>query len=149
MNLETIEQRCLVYLSEVKRPLTPIAQLLNVLREDEDCADVSEAELLGFLRKHELFTVVEPQGLAADGELADAGLMSTPSVILTTRLPSKTELANALQQHMGTMLNALEAAVDQARNENNPKLAMEAKAVLKRARELQEKMDDAGLTGGA
>jgi hypothetical protein len=149
MNLEAIEQRCLVYLQDVRKPLVPIARLLDVLREDEDCADVSEAELLAFLRKHELFTVIEPYGMAEDGnseELESAGIMTTPNVMLATRVPSKTELTSALHEQMGTMLNALETALNQARNGNNPKLAMQVQAVLKRARELQQKLDDSGLT---
>ena len=154
MNLETIEQRCLSYLMDVRKPLAPIAQVLDVLREDEDCAGVSEAELVGFLRKHELFTVIDPPELTADEDgdlpnLETAHTMTGPSVILTTRLPSKAELTNAVQQQMGTMLNALEAAMGRARGENNPKLALEVQAVLKRARELQQKIGDAGLTGGA
>ena len=149
MNLESIEQRCLAYLQEMQKPMVPIAQLLRVVHEDEDSADVTEHELLGFLRKHELFTVIEPQGLAEFGgdthDLEAAGIMTSPRVILTTRLPSKGELAEAMQQQMGTMLNALEAAMNQARGGNNPRLAMEVQAILKRARELQQKMDDAGL----
>lgn len=149
MNLESIEQRCLAYLQEAQKPMVPIAQLLRVVHEDEDSVGVTENELLAFLREHELFTVIEPQGLTESGgdvkELEAAGFMTTPSVILTTRLPSKNELAEAMQQQMGTMLNALEAAMNQARGENNPRLAMEVQAILKRARELQQKMDDAGL----
>ena len=149
MNLESIEQRCLAYLQEVQKPMVPIAQLLRFVHEDEDSADVTESELLGFLRKHELFTVIEPQGLTESAgkmkELEAAGFMTTPSVILTTRLPSKNELAEAMQLQMGTMLNALEAAMNQARGENNPRLAMEVQAILKRARDLQQKIDDAGL----
>ncbi len=149
MNLESIEQRCLAYLQEVSKPMVPIAQLLRVVHEDEDSAHVTENDLLAFLRKHELFTVIEPQGLAESGgnanELEAAGILTSPSVILATRLPSKNEMVEAMQQQMGTMLNALEAAVSQARGENNPRLAMEVQAILKRARELQQKMDEAGL----
>ncbi|NUM56050.1 MAG: hypothetical protein HUU46_20615 [Candidatus Hydrogenedentes bacterium] len=150
MNLEAIEQRCLAYLRDAPKPLAPIAHLLNVVREDEECGGITESELLGFLRKHELFTVIDPHGSGALGEdeleeLAAAGLMTGPVVMLTARIPSKAEVVQAMQQNMGTMLNALEAAMNQARGENNPKLAMEVQAILKRARDLQQKMDDAGL----
>ena len=151
MNLELIEQRCLAHLKEVRRALVPYSKLVAHIREDEDCGDVDERDLLDFLRNHELFTVVEP--LAATGnpesrrEAEEAGMMTEPGVILTTRLPSQAELSASLEQQMGTMLNALEAAMNQARNEDNPKLAMQVQGMLKRARELQQKLEDEGLTG--
>lgn len=151
MNLEAIEQRCIAYLRDAQKPFTPIAALLAVVHEDEDTAGVTEAELLAFLRKHELFTVVDPRGqdesdTGEQAQLAAAGMITTPVVMLTARIPTKAELAGAMQQNMGTMLNALEAAMNQARVDNKPQLAMEVQTVLKRARELQQKMNDAGLT---
>lgn len=149
MNLEAIEQRCVAYLKETPHAVVPVPALMEHLRQDEDCADVNEVELLGFLRRHELFTVIEPMTFGEDlvdpVEIETARLMNAPKVILKTRLPSKTELSDALHEQMGTMMNALEAAMNQARGKNNPKRAMEVQAILKRARDLQQKMDDAGL----
>lgn len=149
MNLESVEQRCLAFLGETPNPLVPVARLLDELRQDEDCAGVTEAELLGFLRKHELFTVVDPLSLPSDpaelAELEAAGMMTKPRVMLTSRTPTKAELIEALQRNMGTMMNALDAAMNQARGERNPEMAMGVQAVLKRARDMQKKMGDAGL----
>ena len=151
MNLEAIEQRCLAYLKDVQRPLVPVSKLLAHIQEDEECGLVDERELLGFLRLHELFTVVDPLGLAGDAKSArdaeEAGMMTEPAVILSTRLPSQAELAASLEQQMGTMMNALEATMQQARTEDNPKLAMQVQGMLKRARDLQQRLSDEGLTG--
>jgi len=149
MNLEAIEQRCLAFLGDLPNPLARIERVVEELRRYDDCADITEAELLAFLRKDPLFTVVDPLTLPSDpaelAELEEAGMMTGPRVMLTSRTPSKAELIGALQRNMGTMMNALEAAMEQARGGGDPDRAMDVQAVLKRARDLRRKFDDSGL----
>ena len=118
MNLEAVEQKCLAYLMQVSRPIVSVEQLLRYLHRDAEFADVSERELLAFLRNHELFTVLEPTGLAADPEgakaLADAGVTVGSSVILETRVPTKRQLAEQMNEQLDTLLASLETAAEEA-----------------------------------
>lgn len=148
MNLETVEQRCVAYLRDVQKPFVMISQLLDVVHEDEDLRELDKAQLLDFLRNHELFTVLDPISLPEDPEeleeLRRAGMMTEPGVMLTSRVPSKEELFTAMEQQMGTMLNALESALSQARD-NDPSLAMRVQSILKRARDIQHQLEDPDL----
>lgn len=148
MNLETVEQRCVAYLRDVQKPFVMISQLLDVLHEDEDLRELDKAQLLDFLRNHELFTVFDPISLPENPEeleeLRQAGMMTEPGVMLTSRIPSKEELFTAMEQQMGTMLNALESALSQARD-NDPSLAMRVQSILKRARDIQHQLEHPDL----
>jgi hypothetical protein len=147
VNLEAIEQRCLRYLREVSRPLVPIEQLLRHLHHDEACAGITEKELLGFLRAHELFRVVDPLGMATTvngaRELEDAGISSGPCVILSTRIPSADELRTLLVTQMERMVGALEAAFNEADSMGDTSRSSEVRDVLERARRLQSRVKNA------
>lgn len=118
MNLETIEQKCLAYLMQVSRPVVPVEQVLRFVQRDAELADVSERELVEFLRRHELFTVLDPIGLAADPAgakaLDEAGISIGPSVMLETRVPTKQQWADLMNEQLDTLLASLETAAVQA-----------------------------------
>jgi hypothetical protein len=103
---------------------------------------VEENELLDFLSKHELFTVIDPIGLAADParsrQLRDGGLHAGASVILSTRIPARNELAALIDQQIETLCNALQTAMQEAPNQGHPELARELTALLDRTRTLRE-----------
>lgn len=147
VNLEAIEQRCLNYLKEVSRPLVPIGRLLRHLHQDDACAGITERELLAFLRRHELFRVVDPLGLAttADGarEMESAGITSSPCVILSTRVPSADELRTLMESQMQRLISALESALDEAESMGDAQRSSEVLEVLERARKLQSHLKDA------
>ncbi len=119
MNLEAIEQKCVAYLKQVSKPLVPVENLMRHLREDEDCAGFTERELIEFLRVHELFKVIEPPRGQEDPEviqaLAEFGIPVGPRVILSTRVPTKSEIAAMIQQELGDMTDALTGAMAEAR----------------------------------
>lgn len=147
MNLEAIEQRCLNYLKEVSRPLVPIGQLLRHLHQDDACAGITELELLAFLRRHELFRVVDPLGVAATAngarDLEEAGITSGPCVILSTRIPTADELRHLMESQMQRLVGALESALDEAASMGDAQRSSEVLEVLERARKLQSHLKDA------
>jgi hypothetical protein len=118
MNLEAIEQKCLAYLMQVSRPLVSVDQLLRYVHRDAEMGDVTERALLEFLRKHELFTVLDPIGLAADAEGARAleklGIPTGASVMLETRVPTKRQLAEQMNEQLDTLLASLNVATQES-----------------------------------
>ncbi len=144
MNLEAVEQTCLSYLKQTERPLVPLDNLLTHLHRNPECADVGKGELLAFLRRHELFEVVEPVGLAADPEgekaMAEAGLPVGPQVVLCTRVPSSREFAQMMHDQMMALIEALSRAVDEAQAEGQIEQVQKAGKLLDRAKMLRDRM---------
>jgi hypothetical protein len=147
MDLERVELRCYRYLGQAANPLVPIARLLQHVREDEECGDVSEHDLLSFLRRHEMFKVIEP--LAPEGrsetasELAELGIATGPRAILRTRVPTKPEIgamfAEQFSQMSDALSNAYRAAVEKGNAERGDKIL----SMLARIESLQKKLKDA------
>ena len=148
MNLEAIEQKCLAYLKQVSRPLVPVDQLLRYLWRDEAFANVSERELLEFLRNHELFTVLDPIGLAAGPEgaraLDEAGISVGPSVILEARIPAKGDLAAQMDAQLETLIASLETALGEAQEVSSAQRRKMLEALLSRASSLRERLKSLG-----
>jgi hypothetical protein len=145
MNLEVVEHKCLLYLKQAANPLVPVATLLNHLRNDTECGEVTECDLLGFLRKHELFKVLEaPRDLDPDeaAELAELGIVTGPRVILTTRIPTKAEIAAAITEHMDRMTDALAQAQENAQRREDPEAEEKVREILDRAEDLKKKFKD-------
>ena len=136
MNLERIEQKCLDYLMKVTRPLVSIATLAARLREDDDeCGGLSERDLTDFLRKHELFRVI-------DSEEALDGIDSGPRVILVSRIPTAPEMSVMMKEQMKKMTDALASAqAEAARNADTETLAKIAN-VMKRAETLAKRLEE-------
>ncbi len=144
MNLEAIEQKCLAYLMQVSRPVIPVSQLLRYLHRDAEFVEVSERELVDFLRKHELFTVLDPIGLASDPygakALEEAGISMGTSVMLETRVPTKRQLAEMMNEQLDTILSSLETAATEAQEAGNEQRYELVAALHERTQQLKERL---------
>ena len=130
MILETVEQRCLNYLKQIKDPLAPVHAVLHYVREDEQCADTTEHELIEFLRKHELFRVIEPDP------------PQTARVILVTRIPSKAVMGALLNEQWSNMTDALDKALREVEACGDDATRARVAEMIERARSIQGKMKD-------
>jgi hypothetical protein len=146
MNLEAIEQKCLSYLKQVKNPLVPISTLLRRLDQDEACRGVREQELIDFLRKHELFRVIDaPEAHKEPGtiaELASEGIDSGPRVILVTRIPTQSEMKATISRQLETMTGALARAQAMAAESGDAAAYQKITEILERADTLEKRIDE-------
>ena len=142
MNLEYVEQKCLSYLQQVSNPLVPVVTLVEHLRSDDDCQGGDERELLAFLRGRDLFRVIEsPAGHASPEmaqELGEAGIAVGPRVILSTRVPTKGEIAGNIQEQLAKMTDALSGAMAQAKEMGNAEAEDQVLEALARAEKLKK-----------
>ena len=143
-NLEPIEQRCLNYLKQASNPLVPLSTLVNHLKQHEDTALVDKAELLAFLRKHELFKFYDPilpeQPPEVAHELAATGIPTEPRVILDTRVPTHAQILSMMYDQVESLYNALSRALEEARNLNQHEKARKIVDALERADKLKQKL---------
>jgi len=143
MSLEDLEQRCLAYLKQVSRPLAPVDAVLAYLQREEG-TDISRQELLEFLRRHELFRVIEPPwGDAGSGqgqELAELGLPVGPYVILCTRVPAEDESRALMIEQMDSLIEALESALHEAERAGDMQRCQGVNALLERARAIRRRL---------
>lgn len=146
MNLELVEQRCLKYLEQASNPLAPLRTLLAHLWKDEELADVSEQDVLSFLRKHDQVYVIEADA-DSDPEqaqaMADAGFSQGPYIILRTRIPTKSEMALLIQGQLEKMVGALEKALDEAINSGDGESQRRIHELLEKSQEFREKLGKA------
>ena len=158
MNLETIEQRCLAYLAQTSAPLVPVSRLLRHLRNAEGGAEkIPERDLLDFLRKHELFKVIEAPEPADDKVGAvlekppqdgmdpqDLGDPQGPSVILRTRIPTPPQLLNEIELQLDRMTAALHNALEEADDEGDIGACNKVREIIARTAGLREKFGKIG-----
>lgn len=142
MNLELVEERCLKYLEQVASPMVPLRTLLAHLWQDENCADVTEAEILPFLRKHELVHVIESDDTDPEQAqaMAEAGMSQGPYVILRTRIPTKAEMAGLMQEQLDTMKAALERAMEEAVEAGDNDTQKKIQELLEKSQEFRDKL---------
>ena len=143
MNLEAIEQRTLNFLKQSATPLVPFDKLADYLRRSEELGPFTDAELMDFLRNHELFEVVEPVQLGAqvpETLLAETGYQLSPHVILTTRVPTERQMAQHMMQQLGSLAEALNAAMIAAKEQGQSEKAQTLIKLQARAQELQERV---------
>lgn len=145
VNLEEIEQRCLKYLMESGNPFVPVDTLLRFLQRRDEFPGLDEAELIRFLRHHELFHVVDPLPLTDDPgavrELEQAGFLPRPRVVLVTRIPSARDVKTGMLEELGRMLEALSAALDEARLQRDRDKARTLRTLIRRAEVLAERIE--------
>ena len=148
MNLEAIEQKCLHYLMQVSRPLVPVDQLLRHLQREPEFETLSEHELLAFLREHELFVVLDPIGMAGDPDgraaLAEAGVSTSPSVILETRIPAQRELSEQMIAQLEMLMESLDTARKEAFQTRDAKRISFIDTLLDRASGLLDRLKSLG-----
>lgn len=146
MNLELVEQRCLKYLEQAATPLVPLRTLLAHVRKDEQFGDVSEQDLLSFLRKHEQVHVIEADA-DSDPEQAEAmaqgGFSQGPYIILRTRIPTKSEMALLIQEQLEKMITALEGALGEAIKSGDDENQRRVQELIERSQEFRDKLGEA------
>lgn len=142
MNLEDIEQKTLAYLKQVSNPLVRIDVLYDHLARDLDLSGFSKRDLVDFLEDHELFRVLDP--VVADDEagrlMHEAGFLTEPSVILDTRMPTRTELSVTMLEQLDRLGDALASALREARAQKNAEVESQVEAALERAKTLRERV---------
>lgn len=145
MNLEKLEQVCLAYLSQATNPLTPIRALHAHCKRDEDFAQLTERELIEFLRPHEEVTILEgpAPGEAVDsGMFAEAGIEMGPRAILRQRMPAARDLILMMDQQLDVMLKTLEDAQEQAERDGEESRLAQLSIARARAEMLRQRMHD-------
>mgnify|MGYP001078536983 CR=1 FL=1 len=145
MNLEEIERRVLKYLKETSTPLVPVDTLLRFLQRRGEFPELSEADLVQFLRKHELFRVIEPLPMEdpeAARELAEAGFVPRPRVILVTRMPSTHDIKAGMREELERIQAALEAALEEARERRDGERVRKLRAAIRRAERLWKRIEE-------
>ena len=144
MNLEAIEQRTLRYLKQAVNPLVPFGTLRDHLSRETDLGSFTDAELLGFLRNHELFEVVEPVQFDAqdleEADLSHAGLQMIQHVILTTRVPTRRQMAEQMARQLDVLVQTLSEAMSAAKQSGQPAKTQALIRLLDRAQELQTRV---------
>ena len=134
MILEAVENRCIEYLGQVVSPLVPVSRLLRFVTQADACEQVSEEELLAFLRPHPLFKVIDPmEAVNGSGE---------PQVTLASRIPSQAELTAQMQEQLLKMLDALEKAEHEAEANADVAMREQIRATRLRAEMLQQQIND-------
>jgi len=145
MNLERVEQLCLNYLRQATTSIVPVSTLLEHCHREPQCEDLTEQELLEFLRPHELVRIVDPPADAQELEseaLRAAGFALGPRAILSTRVPTRDEFAGMMAEQLDTMTKALTEAIDEAEKGETPEMAIQMKEALIRAQVLREKLGE-------
>lgn len=146
MNLEFIEQRSVEHLSQTENPVVPIATLLLRLRQHPECSGLTEAELVGFLRKHPLFRVLDPpadtHSAGWQEKLAEVGVETGPRVILQSRIPTNAEMGVLIERNLGQMTEALEKALEEAIREGRVETQRRIQEMLDRSNELRRRFRD-------
>jgi hypothetical protein len=143
MNLEEVEQRVFDILQQSANPLVPLSTILRSLWQNEEFGNLTAEDLLAFLRKHELFHVIDlgPGDPAMLDELKESGIPSGPRVVLKSRIPGKAELGEMMADHMATMIKALQGALEEARREGNYQTMARVSEMLNRAEHLRQELD--------
>ena len=139
MGMETIEERCLTYLSQVSSPLVPFGSLLGYVQRDEESEAITGQDLLSFLRFHELIHVVDAPQTGGEIGGAPSELALEPFVILKSRIPNPREMALGLREQLDQMRATLQAALDEARNAGDLARVTGLEHALNRAEELDER----------
>lgn len=143
MNLERAEQICLSYLGQADSPLVPVHTLVERCRRDEQCAGMSEQDLLPFLRTHELILVVEGPGAddaSATAAFSALGLEMGPRAILKTRIPPPQEMLRVIEDQLEQMAAAITKAVAYAEEEGATEGAAQLRSALERTDALRARM---------
>lgn len=142
-HLETIEEKALNYLGQVSNPLVRIDVLHSHLRDNEESATLTLADLKDFLSRHDSFRVME--ALLTDDD--DAGALSIQAdsvastfVILSTRVPTDQQLSGMMLDQIESMHDALNVAMTQAHDSADRALMKKVGDALQRLETLRRKL---------
>lgn len=144
MRLEHIEKVCLDFLRQTTNPLVPVETLYAACTEQGDIA-FTRAELLHFLRSHAEVLVVD--GADSESEVStldflEAGIHMGPRAILKTRIPTREEMADMMQQQLAHMRSNLREALAQARSNADHTTVKEIEAALVRSDQIEAKVKE-------
>ncbi len=144
MNLESIEQHSLNYLSQVSNPLVRIEVLHAHLRDREVVGDMDAARLKSFLEPHTLFRVMQPALAAGPGELdAAAPDPGAAYVILATRVPTQAQISTMMLDQLLALGQALVTARAEALELEDAARVARIEETLHRLSALHKKLDAA------
>ncbi len=137
MSLEHVEEYCVKFLEQTESPIVPVVTLLRYLQQQVEFNQLTERDLVDFLRDHELFTLLELGDEEQDAEREAAGIPTGPRVILKTRIPTKAEFGVLIDKQLEKMADALEKALDAAEDEGREDAAVKLRETLDRAEKLR------------
>ncbi len=143
MQLEQLEDRCLKYLGATANPIVPLGALLDHCRRDAAFADLSEKQLLDFLRPHPLVQVVDAPDMPGEFQadmLSAAGIETGPRIILKMRIPGAHEMMQTMDQHLQNLIEVLTVALAKAGKGMEERRIAELRAALDRAQSLRERL---------
>ncbi|HIJ74405.1 MAG TPA: hypothetical protein HPP83_09920 [Candidatus Hydrogenedentes bacterium] len=145
MNLEAVEQETLAYLKQAANPLVPIRNLMHHLRGKAGLSGSDKGKVLEFLRRHELFRVIEPlaipDGVVPDADSGQPVLGIEPSVILATRVPTREQLRAKMREELERMRDALAKALEMAQENTELNRADELLELLGRIENLEKQIE--------
>lgn len=142
MNLEEVEQHCLRYLEQSKNPLVSVNTLLAHLWTNEQFADVTEQDLLAFLRRHELVLVIDsPATSEAEQVMAEADFSQGPYAILRTRIPTKSEMSALILEQLDQMTAALTGALREAVSQGDKENQQTVAELLEKTQKFRDKLE--------
>jgi hypothetical protein len=144
MNLESIEQHSLNYLSQVSNPLVRIEVLHAHLRDRGVAGDMDSAQLKSFLESHALFRVMQSAPLAAGADSATSGLSANDPgeayVILANRVPTQAQISAMMLEQLLALEQALITARAEALELGDPGRVGPFEEALRRVSGLREKL---------
>ena len=141
MGLEKIEEVCLSFLRNTTNPMVSVEVLCNAC-EKENLA-ISGEELVGFLRHHAEVIVVDgidDTELVSKDDFSGAGIDMGPRVILKSRIPTRQEMTEIMQQQLDHMRLHLQDALKQAQAHRDSEAVEEIEAALEKNRRLEERI---------
>ena len=144
MLLEVVEQRCINYIKNYPTPVVPLKHIAEFVREDADCADITEQELREFLMHHAEFIVVEPGQKMSRREIKDIesmGIVVGPRVVWIHRKPTPQEMAESIRASLDRMNSALMHALNESSEELKEEDTGQLREILQRAKDLRGKFD--------
>ncbi len=153
MRLEKVEAICLSFLRHTTNPMVSI-ETLCVACEKEKVA-ISPEELAKFLRHHPEVIIVDGVDATAPiprSEFSGVGIDMGMRAILKSRIPTRREMTEMMQQQLEHMRLHLQDALIKARKHQDYESVEEIEAALKKNRLLEERfksfMDNGGKVEG-
>ena len=143
VNLELVEERCLVYLAEASNPLVPCNTLFDYCRRHEALRELAKEEFLHFLRHHHMIRVIEAVPLPVEGvslSEQEREAATEPRVILKSRVPSPAEMNQLMTEQINRMTASLNQAIQHARTQGDTHALDQLNLALERVRLLGERI---------
>ncbi|HOC68142.1 MAG TPA: hypothetical protein PLL36_14450 [Candidatus Hydrogenedentes bacterium] len=138
MRLEEVEEICLSFLRHTTNPMVSIETLCAACGKKK--VAISPEELAGFLRHHTEVVIVDGVDATAPvspSEFSGAGIDMGTRAILKSRIPTRREMTELMQQQLEHMRFHLQDALIKARKHQDHDAMEEIEAALKKNRQLE------------